>query len=134
MPRAMADHRASMLDLDYLARYRVLPDPLWEGAVAGGFGRYEDLARTRVVLHDFVPPESPVLYATNSTQKYDFMTFRSAMRRRRQRLVTVTKAKSYHSPLMEPVLARTGVIPLASRGYVILVDATSTLGRRPTED
>jgi 1-acyl-sn-glycerol-3-phosphate acyltransferase len=130
----MTDDRASMLDLDYLARYRVLPDPLWEGAVAGGFGRCEDLTRTRLALHDFAPPESPVLYATNSTQKYDFMTFRSAMRRRGQRIVTVTKAKSYHDRLMEPVLARTGVIPLASRGYVILADTTRTAGRRPTEE
>jgi len=69
-----------MLDLPYLARYRVLPDPLWEDAVAGGFVRYEDLTRTRLVLHGFVPPASPVLYATNSTQKYDFTAFFDALR------------------------------------------------------
>lgn len=62
------------------------------------------------------------------------MTFRSAMRRAGQRVVTVTKARNYHSPAMRPVLERTGVVPLASRGYVILVDASRVLGRRPTED
>jgi len=36
-------------------------------------------------------------------------------RRARQPVVTVTKAKSYHSRAFAPVLAQTGVIPLASR-------------------
>lgn len=123
-----------MLELDYFARYRVLPQPRWEAAVTGAFQAAEALGGARVVLHGFTAPASPVLYAPNSTQKYDFMTFRSAMQRIRQRVVTVTKAKSYHSRAAEPVLARTGVIPLASRGYVILLDAARTLGRRPTDE
>ena len=122
-----------MLDLAYLARYQVLPSSRWEGAVAGGFLRYEDLTGTRLARHGFRPPERPVLYTTNSSQKYDFMTFRSAMRRERQRVVTVTKARSYHSALMRPILEHTGVIPLASRGYVILCDASHVFRRRPTD-
>lgn len=123
-----------MLDLDYLARYRVLPQPRWEGAVTVAYQAVEARAGVRAVLHGFVAPGGPVLYATNSTQKYDFMTFRSVMSRARQRVVTVTKARSYHSRAFEPVLARTGTIPLASRGYVILRDAARVAGRRPTEE
>ncbi len=123
-----------MLTLPYLARYDVIPSRLWEGAVAGLFCRYEDVTGTRLALHGFTPPARPVLYATNSTQKYDFMTFRSAMRRNGQSLVTVTKAKNYHSPVMRPVLERTGVIPLASRGYVILVDARAVFGREASDE
>lgn len=123
-----------MLDLAYLARYQVLPSRWWEGAVAGVFTRYEDATGTRLTLHGFEAPARPVLYATNSTQKYDFMTFRSAMRRSRQPIVTVTKAKNYHSLPMRMVLERTGVIPLASRGYVILVDARAVFGREASDE
>lgn len=123
-----------MLTLPYLARYKVLPDRLWEGAVAGLFCRYEDVTRTQLALHGFEAPARPVLYATNSTQRYDFMTFRSAMRRGGQRVVTVTKAKNYHSPVMRPVLEHTGVVPLASRGYVILVDARAVFGRDASDE
>jgi 1-acyl-sn-glycerol-3-phosphate acyltransferase len=122
-----------MLDLAYLRRYRVLPDARWESAVALAFLGMERLTGTRVTAHGFTPPPGPVLYATNSTQKYDFLTFRGVMRRARQPVVTVTKAKSYHSRALEPVLAQTGVIPLASRGYVILVDAERVAGRRLTD-
>ncbi|MBL8603756.1 MAG: 1-acyl-sn-glycerol-3-phosphate acyltransferase [Myxococcales bacterium] len=122
-----------MLSRDYLAGYSVRPDPRWEGAVAGLFTRYEDRAGVRHRCEGFAAPQGPVLYASNATAKYDFMTFRSAMRRLGQRVVTVTKAKNYHVAWMRPVLERTGVIPLASRGYVLLVDALATLGRRLDE-
>jgi hypothetical protein len=118
-----------VLTLDDLARYRVLPDPRWESAVARVFMGLEDRVGVQHRLVDFVPPTAPVLYATNATQKYDFLTFRSTMARRGQRVVTVTKAKNYHVAWMRPVLARTGVIPLASKGYVLLLDASQTLGR-----
>lgn len=120
-----------MLDLAYLERYRVLSNWRWElplGLVYLGLSR---LTRTRLVLHGFEPPRAPVLYATNSTQKYDFLAFRAAVRTKNVPLVTVTKAKNYHSRAMEPVLAQTGVIPLVSRGYILVFDAVKTAGRRP---
>lgn len=122
-----------MIDLAYLARYRILPDRRWQRAVAAAFRPMEAATRTRLVLHEFVPPASPVLYASNSSQKYDFLTFRSAMWARDLPVATITKAKNYHVAWMRPVMENTGVVPLASKGYVILRDATATLGRRLTE-
>lgn len=122
-----------MIDLAYLARYRILPDRRWQRAVAAVFRPMEAATGTRLVLHGFTPPASPVLYASNSSQKYDFLTFRSAMWARGLPVATITKAKNYHVAWMRPVMENTGVIPLASKGYVILRDATATLGRRPTE-
>ena len=58
-----------MLDLAYLARYRVLQSALWKAAVAGGFLRYEDLTGTRLALHGFRAPARPVLFATKPSQK-----------------------------------------------------------------
>lgn len=123
-----------MLDLAYLSRYSALPDARWESAVAAAYLGMERATGTRVTARDFVEPAGPVLYATNSTQKYDFLTFRGVTRRAGQRVVTVTKARSYHSRVMEPVLAHTGVIPLASRGYVLLMDAARVFGRRPSDE
>jgi 1-acyl-sn-glycerol-3-phosphate acyltransferase len=123
-----------MIDLGYLARYRILPDRRWQRVVAATFMPIEAATRTRLVLHDFAAPVAPVLYASNSSQKYDFLTFRSAMWARDLPIATITKAKNYHVAWMRPVMEHTAVVPLASKGYVILRDATATLGRRPTED
>ena len=123
-----------MIDLGYLARYRILPDRRWQRVVAATFMPIEAATGTRLVLHDFTAPAAPVIYASNSSQKYDFLTFRSAMWARDLPVATITKAKNYHVAWMRPVMENTGVVPLASKGYVILRDATATLGRRPTED
>ena len=122
-----------MLDVDFFKRYPIVPSPLWEGAVALAFGAMERATRTRVLFEDFVRPASPVMFATNSTQKYDFLIFRAETRRQGLPVVTVTKGKNYHSPL-RLVLEHTGVVPLASRGYILLVDFTAVHARRPTED
>ena len=123
-----------MIDLGYLARYRILPSAPWQRAVAAAYQPLERLTRTRLIFHDFQPPPRPVIYASNSSQKYDFLTFRSAMWARDLPVATITKAKNYHVAWMRPVMENTGVVPLASKGYVILRDATAALGRRPTED
>lgn len=123
-----------MIDLDYLARYRILPSARWQRAVAATYQPIERLTRTRLALEGFTPPASPVIYASNSSQKYDFLSFRSAMWARGVPIATITKAKNYHVAWMRPVMENTGVIPLASKGYVILRDVTDTAGRRPTED
>lgn len=123
-----------MIDLGYLASYRILPSARWERAVAAMYLPLERLTGTRLSLEGFEPPASPVLFASNSTQKYDFLSFRSAMWARGVPLTMITKAKNYHVRWMRPVMENTGVVPLASRGYVLLRDVTDTVGRRPTED
>jgi len=123
-----------VIDLGYLAQYRILPSAPWQRVVAAAYQPLERLTRTRLVFHDFQPPPRPVIYASNSSQKYDFLSFRSAMWARRVPVATITKAKNYHVAWMRPVMEHTGVVPLASKGYVILRDTTAVLGRRLTED
>lgn len=124
-----------MLTRDFFSRYRVLPSPFWERNVGGLYSALETLNGTRVRFEGLESlPGSPALIATNSTQKYDFMPIRSELRRRGVPTVTVTKGKNYHSAPMRFLLSRLGVVPLASRGYLILVDFTSVHGRRPTDE
>ena len=47
--------------------------------------------------------------------------------------MTVAKAKNYHDPIMRFLLSRLGVVPLASKGYLLLVDFTGAIGRRPDD-
>lgn len=122
-----------MIDLPYLSRYRVLPSASWQRAVAAVYLPMEALTRTRMAFEGFSPPASPVLYASNSSQKYDFTAFRSAMWARSLPIATITKAKNYHIGWMRRLMEHIGVVPLASKGYVILRDASAVLQRRPTE-
>jgi hypothetical protein len=96
--------------------------------VAATYQPLERLTGTRLALEGFTPPTTPVIYASNSSQKYDFLSFRSAMWARGVPIATITKAKNYHVAWMRPVMENTGVIPLASKGYVILRDVTDTVG------
>jgi len=56
-------------------------------------------------------PRKPVLIATNSTQKFDFLPIRWALHKRGVKLVTITKAKNYHSRPVCLFLGKTGVCP-----------------------
>ncbi len=124
-----------MLDRRFFESYRVTPSKPWERAVAGAWSAMERVTRTRVRFENLdALPKTPALIATNSTQKYDFMPIRAELRRRGIPTVTVTKGKNYHQPVMAFLLERLGVIPLASRGYLILVDFRSLFGRRAQED
>lgn len=80
-----------------------------------------------------MPRGEPVLIATNSTQKYDFIALRRAASSAGVKVVTVTKGKNYHDRIMALAMGHLGVVPLASRGYLILVDFTQTIGRRPSD-
>jgi 1-acyl-sn-glycerol-3-phosphate acyltransferase len=114
--------------------YRVLPTPWCTNAVRLLFGANAALARTRFRVEGWERlPASPVLVATNSTQKNDFMAFRWVAHRRGRPCVTVTKAKNYHQAAMSFVLRRVGVVPIASKGYFLLLDFTRHVGRRPTD-
>lgn len=79
-------------------------------------------------------PRTPALLCTNSTQRYDFIALMKAVDQEGGSVVTVTKAKNFHNPLMSAVMKRSGVLPLASRGYFILADFVAVFGRRPTDD
>ncbi|HEU5058211.1 MAG TPA: hypothetical protein VFU21_16880 [Kofleriaceae bacterium] len=124
-----------MLTPRFYADYRVLPTPWCTELVRALFTANAGLARTRFRVEGLdALPRRPVLFATNSTQKNDFMAFRWVMNRAGLPCVTVTKAKNYHDPVMRFLLRRVGVVPLASKGYFLLLDFTQTIGRRPSDD
>lgn len=123
-----------MLTDAFYRDYRVLPTPwmYW-----GSYAFYRSwMAATRTTFRaegwESIP-DRPCLIATNSTQNQDFMALRTVAALRGVPCVTVTKAKNYHSAIMGFALGRLGVVPIASKGYLILVDATRVLGRRPTD-
>lgn len=122
-----------MLDRDFFRTYRPLPSPFWEWVGAHSWRTLEKIAGTKVVFENFEPPSTPVVFATNSTQKYDFMPIRVELERRKIPTVTITKGKNYHSAVGGFLLSRLGVLPIVSRGYVLMVDFTSVLKRRPSE-
>ncbi len=123
-----------MLTPTFYANYSALPTPWCERLALAGFGASMRLAGTRLVVEGLEQvPGRPVLFATNSTQKHDYMAFRWIADAAGMPCVTVTKAKNYHDRAMGLLLARLGVVPLASRGYLLLVDFTAVHRRRPTE-
>lgn len=123
-----------MLTPEFYRNYRVLPPP-WAFWGAYGFYRgWMTATRTEFRAEGWERiPNRPCLIATNSTQNQDFMALRILAARQDVACVTVTKAKNYHSAMMAFALKRLGVVPIASKGYLILVDATRVLGRRPTD-
>jgi 1-acyl-sn-glycerol-3-phosphate acyltransferase len=122
-----------VLTAAFYAGYRVLPTPWCERTARVVFTANAALARTRFRVEGLERPAGPVLFATNSTQKHDFLAFRYVMREAALPCVTVTKAKNYHDPVMRFLMRRLGVVPLASKGYFLLLDFTRALGRRPSD-
>jgi 1-acyl-sn-glycerol-3-phosphate acyltransferase len=123
-----------MLSPSFFARYRVTPTPWLHHGISALVKAEMGLVGHRIIVEGSERLlDRPALYCTNSTQTYDFLTFLRALHDRRRPVVTVTKAKNYHQPAMAFVLRRKGVVPLASRGYLILLDVMATVGRRPTD-
>lgn len=123
-----------MLTPEFYRSYRVVQAPFWSSVARVIFATNAGLARTRFHVEGWETlPARPVLFATNSTQKNDFMAFRWVADRRARPCVTVTKAKNYHDPVMGFLLRRLGVVPIASKGYFLLLDFTQTVGRRPSD-
>jgi 1-acyl-sn-glycerol-3-phosphate acyltransferase len=124
-----------MLTLGRFAGYEIVPRPAWVRGTKAIMDANALVTRSRVILEGLEHlPATPALLATNSTQKYDFMPIRWALHDRAVKAVTITKAKNYHSPAFAHFLGKTGVVPLASRGYFLVLDFQLVHGRRPTED
>lgn len=123
-----------MLTPGFYERYRVLPTRSTYRPAYAFYRAWVAATRTRIDVEGWDRlPDRPAILATNSTQKQDFMALRVLAEQRGVPCVTVTKAKNYHQPVMAWLLGRLGVVPIASKGYFLLVDFTQTLGRRPTD-
>ena len=83
---------------------------------------------TRLRVEGDVPRE-PVLFAMNSTHPWDFLLLRRETRRRSVRVLSIAKAKYLHQALPRLVFRHGSVLPIGSRGYIIVRDAVTLLQR-----
>lgn len=123
-----------MLTPRFFAQYRAVPTPWFWRPLAGTLREVMTAVGFQVDVQGCEHlPTTPALLCTNSTQKYDFLALMKGLDQLGRRVVTVTKAKNFHNPAMAFAMKRTGTIPLASRGYLIMVDFVAVHGRRPDE-
>lgn len=124
-----------MLDLQLLSRVRLHPRPPAQLIVATVLLRPN---YTRVDLRiDGVEkiPATPVIFAMNHTDRYNYWPFQYAFWRAADRFTaTWVKGKNYEHPLIAKFMEWTNNIPVASRGYLVVRDFTSTVGRKPTDE
>lgn len=121
-----------MLTPRFFAEFRATPTPWFWGPLAGTLRELMTAVRFQVDVQGAEHlPKTPALLCTNSTHTYDFLALMKGLDQLGRRVVTVTKAKNFHNPAMAFAMKRTGTIPLASRGYLIMVDFVEVHGRRP---
>lgn len=78
-------------------------------------------------------PTGPVILATNASHRYDWLALRCDLRRRGIPVVSIAKGKYFQRSTMSLALGKVGVVPIVSRGYVIVVDFLAVHARRPEE-
>lgn len=120
----------------YLDRYSALPSPSFYPFIATATRAAMFATGFRVDV-DGAPPTRPSLLCTNATHRYDFLALMKAVdqlsRDHVRRVVSVSKAKNYQSGPLAFVMARSGTVPLASRGYFIAADFAALRGARPSD-
>ena len=123
-----------MLDAALFHRYRSVPDPLWLAVGGRLFDVQQRWSGTEVVVDglDRLPAE-PVILATNASHRYDWLALRCDLRRRGIPVVSIAKGKYFQQATMSLALGKVGVVPIVSRGYVIVVDFLAVHARRPDE-
>ncbi len=79
-------------------------------------------------------PETPVVFAMNHTDRYNYFPFQFYLWRRFDRFTaTWVKGKYYESPLLARFMESMLQLPTVSRGYLIAKDFLACIGRRPSE-
>lgn len=123
-----------MLDLALLRTIRLDRRPLSQRLIADGFLRF-DYRKVDLVLEGLETlPKTPVIYAMNHTDNFNYWPFQYAMHRRFARYTaTWVKGKNFENPFVSRFMAATNNIPVASRGYLVTRDFVATIKRRPTE-
>jgi 1-acyl-sn-glycerol-3-phosphate acyltransferase len=125
---------SAILTPSFFARYRVVPSHVTWQLLARALRLHMGVVGFRVDVENVGRiPDSPALLCTNSTHTYDFIALMKGLDQVGKRVITISKAKNFHSPAMAFVMKRAGVVPLASRGYFLLADFLSVHGRRPTD-
>ncbi len=130
-------HMGQRTTLNTLRRLEIHPRPWVQRVVAETVLRpnYSFLPGVdiRVEGWDHLPQE-PVIFAMNHTDRYNYWPFQFALRREYGRYtMTWSKAKNYQNPLTARFLAAANVIPVISKGYLIVADCLFVTGARPSD-
>ncbi len=124
-----------MLDLDLFRRTELHTKPIVQRAIAEGFLRF-DYRNVDLVLEGLSNlPSTPVVYAMNHTDNFNYWPLQYELHRRFARYTaTWVKGKNFEHPLVARFMSATNNIPVASRGFLVTKDFLSTMRRRPTDD
>jgi 1-acyl-sn-glycerol-3-phosphate acyltransferase len=123
-----------MLDAAVFRRHRGVAHPAWLWVGGTAFDVHERLTRTAVDVIGFERlPREPVLLATNASHMYDFFPLRCLLRRAGIPAVSLAKGKYFQQRAMRWALERVGVVPIVSRGYLLVADFVAVHGRKPEE-
>lgn len=100
---------------------------------------YQTPPRTKIIVEGFdnLPQDRPVFIAMNHTDRFSYGPLMWWMYRRAHRarfLATWVKGKYFSNPAMAWWIARTGNIPIPSRGYLISVTFQQRIGRKPSPE
>lgn len=124
-----------MLTLPLYERVRLRTKPPLQRAIAEGFLRF-DYRKVDLRVEGLERiPKTPVIYAMNHTDNFNYWPFQYMLHREWGRYTaTWVKGKNYEGVVSGAFMRWTNNIPIASRGYVITRDFVNTVGRQPTPE
>ena len=127
-----------MLDLARIERIRLTAKPRFQRFIAYImlFPNYYLPRRVRISFEGFEKvPDTPVIYAMNHTDRYNYWPFQFWLWRHARRFTaTWVKGKYYRNRWLGWFMEKVNSIPTVSRGYLIAEDFVSTLGQSPSTE
>lgn len=127
-----------MLTLDTLDSIALKPVPYGQkvvGMLVRANYRFP-LTRTKIRVEgmDNLPRGGRVFIAMNHPDRYNYWPFQVELwKQRDEYTATWVKGKYYNNALMQRFMVATANIPAPSKGYVITLDVTQTLGTPPSD-
>lgn len=123
-----------MLDLALFRRTELHTKPIVQRLIADGFLRF-DYRNVELVIEGLERlPKSPVIYAMNHTDNFNYWPLQYSLHRRFGRYTaTWVKGKNFEHPFVAAFMSATNNVPVASRGYLVTRDFVTSMRRRPTE-
>lgn len=125
-----------MLDLPRLQRLKLTSEPRIHDVMGHLLtASYLKPPRTRIVAEGFEKvPSTPVIFAMNHTDRYNYFPFQVYIWRSAKRYTaTWVKGKYYEHPMLATFMEMTNQLPTVSRGYLITKDFVATVGRAPSD-
>lgn len=125
-----------MLDLPLLERLALVRRPLSQRIMGRFLGlNYHWLPGVAIEVENAERiPATPVVFAMNHTDRYNYFPFQYELWQRFDRFTaTWVKGKYYESAFLARFMESMLQLPTVSRGYLIAKDFLAAVGRRPTE-